>query len=87
MAIYGILKAVTFLHLNHRLHSPLEKNMIERMIQYFKDRTESFDDYYPCNNNKTRNYNLSTCIQLDQIICLFIIQKSEIQFYSKLKVK
>jgi hypothetical protein len=21
-------------------------------MQYFKDRTESFDDYYPCNNNK-----------------------------------
>ena len=26
--------------------------MIERMMQYFKDRTESFDDYYPCNKNK-----------------------------------
>ena len=27
--------------------------MIERMMQYFKDRTESFDDYYSCkcNNN------------------------------------
>jgi hypothetical protein len=21
-------------------------------MQYFKDRTEYFDDYYPCNNNK-----------------------------------
>ena len=26
--------------------------MIERMMQYFKDRTESFDDYYPCIKNK-----------------------------------
>ena len=26
--------------------------MIERMIQYFKDRTEFFDDYYPCNSKK-----------------------------------
>ena len=41
----------TFLHLKHRLHSPLEKNMIERIMQYFKDRTESFDDYYSCNCN------------------------------------
>ncbi|HET9807515.1 MAG TPA: hypothetical protein VFP49_11440, partial [Nitrososphaeraceae archaeon] len=41
----------TFLHLKHRLHSSLEKSLIERMMQYFKDRTESFDDYYPCNNN------------------------------------
>ena len=45
-------QACTFLHLKHRLHSPLEKCLIERMMQYFKDRTESFDDYYPCNNNK-----------------------------------
>jgi hypothetical protein len=22
--------------------------LIERVIEYFKDRTESFDDYYPC---------------------------------------
>ena len=26
--------------------------MIERMMEYFKDRTEFFDDYYPCNNYK-----------------------------------
>ncbi|MGZ5490525.1 MAG: hypothetical protein ACXW2E_09305, partial [Nitrososphaeraceae archaeon] len=40
----------------HRLHSPLEKSLIERMKQYFKDRTESFDDYYPCctNNQKKK---------------------------------
>ena len=28
--------------------------MIERMMQYFKDRTEFFDDYYPCNRNKKK---------------------------------
>ena len=27
-------------------------------MQYFKDRTECFDDYYPCINNKKRNCNL-----------------------------
>jgi putative transposase len=41
-------QACTFLHLKHRLHSPLEKCLIERVMQYFKDRTENFDDYYPC---------------------------------------
>ncbi|HET9807950.1 MAG: hypothetical protein ACM3VV_06040 [Deltaproteobacteria bacterium] len=41
-------QACNFLHLKHRLHSPLEKSLIERVMQYFKDRTESFDDYYPC---------------------------------------
>ena len=48
-------QACNFLHLKHRLHSPLEKSLIERVMQYFKDRTECFDDYYPCINNKNRN--------------------------------
>lgn len=25
-----------------------EKSIIERTIEYFKDRTEIFDEYYPC---------------------------------------
>jgi putative transposase len=47
-------QACNFLHLKHRLHSSLEKSLVERVMQYFKDRTEGFDDYYPCttkNNN------------------------------------
>jgi putative transposase len=44
-------QACRFLHLKHRLHSHLEKSLIERLMQYFKDRTESFDDYYPCTRN------------------------------------
>ena len=44
-------QACNFLHLKHYLHSPLEKSLIERVMQYFKDRTESFDDYYPCTKN------------------------------------
>ena len=45
-------QACNFLHLKHRLHSPLEKSMIEQVMQYFKDRRECFDDYYPCINQK-----------------------------------
>ena len=45
-------QACTFLHLKHRLHSHLEKSLIERVVQYFKDRIESFDDYYPCNSKR-----------------------------------
>jgi transposase-like protein len=51
-------QACNFLHLKHRLHSPLDKSLMERVMQYFKDRTESFDDYYPCINQK-RNCDLS----------------------------
>ena len=40
-------QACNFMHLKHRLHSPIEKSLIERIMQYFKDRiTECFDGYY-----------------------------------------
>ena len=45
-------QASNFLHLKHRMHSHLEKSLIERVMQYFKDRTEYFDYYYPCTKNK-----------------------------------
>jgi putative transposase len=32
--------------LTHYLHSSFEKSLMERVNQYFKDRTEGFDDYY-----------------------------------------
>jgi putative transposase len=41
-------QACKFLRLEHHLHSSFEKSIIERTIQYIKDRTESFDDYFPC---------------------------------------
>jgi len=47
-------QACNFLNLKHRLYSQLEKSLIERVMQYFKDRTECFDDYYPC-VKKSRN--------------------------------
>ena len=37
-----------FLNLDHHFHSSFEKSIIERTMQYIKDRTESFDDYFPC---------------------------------------
>ncbi|MDR4510279.1 MAG: hypothetical protein MRJ93_01075 [Nitrososphaeraceae archaeon] len=45
---YGVTwypQACNFLHLKHRLHSHLDKSLIKRVMQYFKDRTECFDDY------------------------------------------
>jgi len=41
-------QACRFLRLKHHLHSSLEKSLIERTMQYVKDRTESFDDYFTC---------------------------------------
>jgi putative transposase len=37
------------LGLEHTLYSSFEKSIIERVMEYVKDRTECFDDYYyPC---------------------------------------
>jgi putative transposase len=41
-------QACRFLKLKHHIHSPLEKSLVERTMQYIKDRTECFDDYFPC---------------------------------------
>jgi len=40
--------ACKFLKLEHHIHSSYEKSLIERTMQYIKDRTECFDDYFPC---------------------------------------
>ena len=41
--------ACRFLKLQHHIHSYFEKSIVERTMQYIKDRTiESFDDYFPC---------------------------------------
>ncbi len=45
-------QACRFLKLKHHVHSSYEKSIIERTIQYIKDRTECFDDYFPCRENK-----------------------------------
>src|SRR3954447_22190920 len=47
-------QACKFLQIKHHLHSLYEKSIIERTIQYIKDRTESFDDYFPCRKEKCR---------------------------------
>lgn len=46
--------ASRFLGLKHHLHSPYERSMIERTMQYVKDRTECFDDYFPCRTRKCK---------------------------------
>ena len=51
-------EACNVLKLKHYLHSSIEKSLMERVNQYFKDRTENFDDYYPCMQQKDSEYNL-----------------------------
>ncbi|MGC2383801.1 MAG: DDE-type integrase/transposase/recombinase [Nitrososphaeraceae archaeon] len=41
-------QACRFLRLKHHTHSTFEKSLVERTMQYIKDRTKSFDGYFHC---------------------------------------
>ncbi len=41
-------EACRALGLEHRLHSPYEKSIMEKTNLYLNDRVEEFYDYYPC---------------------------------------
>ena len=56
-------KACNIIGLKHYLHSSLEKSLMERVNQYFKDRIESFDDYYPCMQNDCNLFHVYNWIQ------------------------
>jgi putative transposase len=63
-------QACKFLRLDHHhLYSSFEKSIIEQTIQYIKDRTESFDDYFPCRKNKCRL--IRTCDALAESVCRY----------------
>ena len=47
-------QACRFLRVKHHLHSSYEKSIIERTMQYIMDRTECFDDYFPCRRKKCK---------------------------------
>ena len=40
--------ACKFLGLDHYVYDLRLRNLMERMVQYIKDRTEDFDDHIPC---------------------------------------
>jgi len=52
-------EACASLGLKHTLHSSYEKSIaVQRTIEYLKDRTEAFDDYFPCIRRRDRLCNL-----------------------------
>ncbi len=57
-------QACKFLNLNHHIHPSFEKSLIERTMQYIKDRTESFDDYFPCKKNKGKLKHVNQWLKL-----------------------
>ena len=58
-------QACNFLKITHHLHSVHEKSIIERTIQYIKDRTESFDDdYFPCRKDNCKLMHITNWLKL-----------------------
>jgi putative transposase len=45
---YYYNQACRWLRIKHIVYDDNCKNIMERAIQYIKDRTECFDDYFPC---------------------------------------
>ncbi len=56
-------EACNVLRLKHYLHSSFEKILMERVNQYFKDRTERFDNYYLCMENDCNLFHVYNWIQ------------------------
>jgi transposase-like protein len=44
--------ACKFLNLDHDVYDLRLRNLMERIIQYVKDRIRDFDDYIPCRRKK-----------------------------------
>jgi putative transposase len=70
-------EACNSLRLKHILHSAFEKSVIERAMEYIKDRTEAFDDYYPC-RKKAVDCNLSHVYRwFELFVFLYNLSKSQ----------
>ena len=73
-------EACNSLGLRHILHSPFEKSIIERTMESMKDRTECFDDYYPCSRKNDCNL-----LHVYQWIVLFVYMYNRSAFtFSKI---
>ena len=58
--------------LEHHIHSPYEKSIIERTVQYIKDRTEYFDYYFPCRKSKCKLQHIQKWLDLLLVIITII---------------
>lgn len=71
-------EACILLGLKHRLHSSYEKSIVERVIEYFKDRTEIFDDYYPCMRSGLLLLLLCNLLHVYKWLSLFVFMHNNI---------
>ncbi|MDR4512798.1 MAG: DDE-type integrase/transposase/recombinase [Nitrososphaeraceae archaeon] len=81
----GILheEACHVIELKHYLHSSIEKSLMERANQYFKDRIESFDDYYPCKQIECNLFHVHNWIQFFTSMYNDVITNNNNNFWLK----
>ena len=48
--------ACRWLRIKHNVYDQEDKNIMERAGQYIKDRTECFDDNFPCKDNCSKEH-------------------------------
>jgi putative transposase len=63
---YWYNTACRWLRLSHQMYGAELKNIMEQFIQYIKDRTECFDDHFPC---RKPDCNMQQYMELVEIIC------------------
>jgi hypothetical protein len=75
--------ACIFLNVEHQFHSSHQKSLIERTIQYMKDKTECFDGYFTCKKDndcrlkRVMNW-LGLCVSMrDRAIMETIAKRTE----------
>ena len=70
--------ACKWLRLKHQIYDTGLKNLMERFVQQIKDRTECFDDHFPCRKHNCNNQHVWNWLKL--FILYLHIGKYRIQF-------
>ncbi|MDR4512061.1 MAG: hypothetical protein MRJ93_10210 [Nitrososphaeraceae archaeon] len=83
MAVHNGEEACHVIELKHYLHSSIEKSLMERANQYFKDRIESFDDYYPCKQIECNLFHVHNWIQFFTSMYNDVITNNNNNFWLK----
>jgi hypothetical protein len=60
--------SLQILKLKHHIHSS-SRNIIQRTVQYFKDRNKSFDDYFLVEEEEEEKMQIISCNKLVEYVC------------------
>ena len=64
--------ACKWLRFKHQVYGTEPKNIMERFIQKIKDRTECFDDHFPCRSESCNRKRVTKWMKIFIILCLHV---------------